>query len=354
MSRILVIGGKGFYGAKVVAQLATAHDVVIGSRRPSASAGELELDLLRPETFAALADVELIVNCSDSVNAAPDAAIAHVLTHGGTWLEMGADPGVIERLLELEHGEPGRAAKGTVILGVGVFPGISTVLARAVAELAPACQTIELGIRLSPLSGAGRGNCALMAESLFTPAFRWEQGQRIQSRTAWGPRVTLPYDGVPAVSINLALPDTALIQRATGAPTVVGHFALVPGWLRFNFGALAWFAALLRFMKRPLAWMLELQMALLRAWLLRGVQSRVQLVAVADRNTSSERAGSISFEDGQQATAQGVAAAVDAWVHESEHRLGVFGVANYFTLAQITTGLERCGGRPQLTWSGIN
>jgi hypothetical protein len=228
------------------------------------------------------------------------------------------------------------------------------VLATAVAALAPECRSVELGIRISPLSGAGRANCALMVESLFTPAFRWEQGQRPQSKTALGPRVTVPYDGVAARSTNFALPDTALIQRATSAPIVTAYFALVPSWLRFNFGALAWIVWLLRFMKRPLAWMLEVQLMLVRAWLLRGVESRVQLVEIADRNTSTARSCSISFADGQRATAQGVAAAVHAWVDEPEHRVGVFGIGNYFTLAQIITGLERCGGEPpRLTWSGI-
>ncbi|PRQ02724.1 hypothetical protein [Enhygromyxa salina] len=340
MSRILVIGGTGYYGARVVAQLARAHEVSIGSRSGS---GDVVLDLSRPETFGALAGFELIINCSDSVNAPPDAAIAHILAHGGTWLEMGADPTTIERLLALDRPEANAAAKGTVILGVGVFPGISTVLARAVAERAPECDSIELGIRISPLSGAGPANCALMAESLFTPAFRWDRGQRLQSRTALGPGTALPFADGSARSINFALPDTALIRHATGVPTVIAHFALTPSWLLFNFAALAWVAWLLRVAKRPLAWVLTWQLVILRAWLLRTVESRVELVAIADRNTSSERGCWLSFEDGQQATALGVGAAVEAWLAKPDHRAGVFGVANYFELAEITAGLERCG-----------
>jgi hypothetical protein len=73
-----------------------------------------------------------------------------------------------------------------------------------------------------------------------------------------------------------------------------------------NFAVLAWFASLLRFAKRPLTWALKWQLVIVRAWLLRSVESRVELVAIADRNTTTQRACSVSFADGQQSTALGV------------------------------------------------
>jgi hypothetical protein len=214
MSRVLVIGGLGFYGSKVAASLrARGHDVVIGTRgrRSQGRADAVAVDLAAPETFAAFAGFDAIVNCSDSVNAAPDAAVRHVLVHGGAWLEMGAHLECTERLLALPA-DP--ASVGTAVIGVGVFPGLSTALARAVARQGEAgCETIELGIRLSPLSGAGRANCALMAASLFVPATRYENGALMHARTALGGCATLTYAGQDATSVNVALPDTLLIQR---------------------------------------------------------------------------------------------------------------------------------------------
>ena len=217
-----------------------------------------------------------------------------------------------------------------------MFPGLSTALARAVARQG-GCETIELGIRFSPLSGAGRANCALMAESLFAPATRYENGALVRARTALGGKAVLTYSGRPATSVNVALPDTVLIQRATGAAAVASYVALVPGWLRLNFAALAWACRLLRFARRPLAWLVTWQLVVLRAWLLRNVTSSVQLVAVADRGTPRERGRELSFADGQQATAAGTVAAVEAWLARGLGRrpAGVFGVAETFELDEL-------------------
>jgi hypothetical protein len=351
MARILVIGGFGFYGHRVADLLRRDHEVVVGSRRPR-EAGAVEIDLDRAETFSNFAGFDLLVNCSDSVNAPPDAAIMHTLAHGGTWLEMGADTPSTERLLALQ---PPSSCTGTVIIGVGVFPGISSTLVRAVIERGPECASIELGVRLSPLSGAGRANCALMAQSLFVPAVFRRGGTRIEAATALGPSVQLPYlrEGElrPATSVTVSLPDTVLMLASFAVPDAAVHFALVPSWLRFNFMLLAHMTRCFRFARRPLAWLITWQMIVLRAWLLRGVESRVEMVALADRGQPSVRACALSFVDGQAATAFGVAAAVHAWSCEAEHRAGLFGVANYFSLEQLLAGLEHHGQRPALRWS---
>jgi len=176
MPGVLIVGGYGFYGSKV-AEALTARGYTIGRGTRSARGREdaVQVDLTDPATYPAMDPFEIVVNCSDSVGAAPDQAVQHILATGGVWLEMGADGPSMERLLALE---PGADATGTAVLGVGVFPGMSTVLARTVAEDGPSCNTLELGIRVSPLSGAGRGTCALMAESLFVPATRYEGGAR--------------------------------------------------------------------------------------------------------------------------------------------------------------------------------
>jgi hypothetical protein len=352
MARILVIGGSGFYGRRVAELLRRDHEVVVGSRR-AGQAGAVEIDLARPETFANFAGFDVLVNCSDSVNAAPDAAIMHTLAHGGTWLEMGADAPSTERLLALAVPSP---CKGTAIIGVGVFPGISSALVRAVIERRPECASIELGIRISPLSGAGRANCALMAQSLFVPAVHRRGGERIEAPTAVGPTVHLPYlrDGElrTAPSSVATLPDTVLMHASFTVPNAAVHFSLVPNWMRFNFLAMAILARWFRFAKRPLAWLITWQMIVLRAWLLRSVESRVEMVAVADRGTATERSCALSFVDGQTATALGVAAAVHAWSCEPEHRVGLFGVAGYVSLDQLLAGLEHHGQLPALRWTG--
>lgn len=316
---------------------ARGYTIARGTRSARGREEAVQVDLTNPATYSAMAPFEVVVNCSDSVGVPPDRAVQHILATGGAWLEMGADGPSMDRLFSLK---PNEEAKGTAILGMGVFPGMSTLLARAVSEDGPSCETLDLGIKVSPLSGAGRGTCALMAESLFVPATRYEKGALQTTRTALGKTATLPFPAQPWPSTNFALPDTELIHRATGIPTITVSIALVPSWLRFNFGALALLSALLRPFRALLVPLLTWQLMLLRTVFLRNVESELQILAVADRGKPTERSRTLSFPDGQQATAEGTAAAVDAWLNEASHRPGIFSVAEYFTLAQLES--TRC------------
>jgi len=336
----LVVGGMGFYGARVARALeARGHTVSRGTRRPEGREGAVRIDLNDPSTFGALQGFDAIANCSDSVGAAPDEAIGHVLEVGGLWLEMGADSVSTDRLFAIEAGPE---ARGTAVVGVGVFPGLSTALARAVAEDGPSCDTLVVGVRVSPLSGSGSANCTLMAETLFEPALRFEGGRRVFARTAVGPVLRLPFDGVEHSAANLALPDTVLVQRATKVETVGAYMALVPGVMRLNFTVLAWCLWPLASLRRPLVRLIAWQLTLLRAWLLRGVESRLQLVAVADQGRPTERSRGLTFADGQEATAAGVVAAVQVLVGR-ETPAGVVGLAEVCRLEELLEAADGCG-----------
>ena len=331
MTTVLVVGGFGFYGSMAVEALERfGFDVSAGTRTPRGRPRAVAIDLDTPATWEGLSGFDFIVNCSDTVNCPPDGAIRYVLEAGGVWLELGADAPTIDRLLAIEVPE----VKGSVVLGVGVFPGLSTALARAVAESGPPPSRLDLGIRLSPLSGAGPGNCALMAKSLFVPATRIEGGERRESTTAVGPTRPLPYGGTDHTSVTYALPDTELVWRATRVPDLSAHLSLIPGFLRFNFTLLAWVCALLRPARPVLLWLLTWQLRLVRALLLRGVKSPLVLVAVADRGSANERSRELRFEDGQTATAEGAAAAVRALAGRDVPH-GVRGLAEIVSLDEL-------------------
>ena len=124
MARVAVIGGHGFYGARVVAVLLRAgHDAVAASR----SSRVLRIDLADSTTFSALAGFDAVVNASDSVKAPPDALARWCLDNGQVLFDMVADLPTAERLLDLPHDN----VTGHVVVGVGVFPGLSTALAMA-------------------------------------------------------------------------------------------------------------------------------------------------------------------------------------------------------------------------------
>src|SRR5689334_10212446 len=120
MHRVLVIGGRGFLGGRVVAGLRAQPglEVVAGSR-----GGGVAVDLGVPESFAAMDGFDTVVDCSDSLAAPPDAALAWCVARGKTFLETTAEPRTIERLLRAGPGGPGLA-----VVGVGLFPGVSNLL----------------------------------------------------------------------------------------------------------------------------------------------------------------------------------------------------------------------------------
>ena len=325
--RLLVVGGLGFYGRRVCRALGErGHEVVAASRRGGSNGG-LRVDLCDRSTFGAFEGFDAVVNASDSVGAPSEAAARWVAERGSVWFEMGADAAAVDRLLALDLS----GVRGTVLVGVGVFPGMSTALARAVAEDGPRCDRCEVVIRFSPLSGAGLANCRLMAHSLFVPASHVEGGARVEGRRAVGDAAAIEIAGSVRRAVEITLPDTTLVHRATRAPRVCARFDLVPGWLRFNFAALAAIAAALRWARPAVTWALTWQLALARAVLLRRVESRVELWAIADRDTPNQRSRGLSFDDGQEATALGAALAVEAWARVDQPiPPGVHGVAEVF------------------------
>lgn len=303
--KVLVIGGRGFYGRQIVAALARVDGVVTAVAGRS---GPVVLDLATPETFPEMGAFEVVINAADSVNADPVAAARWCLANGPAWFDIGADAPVAETLLALEGDGP-----GAVIVGVGLFPGVSSALAAAVAAGGP----VDLGIRLSVFSGAGPGIVQMMMRMLTDPSVWWADGQR-RSGPPVGPVKPFDYPSAAGVkSIRIGLADAPVIHAATGADVAV-HLAPKPGILRFNFRVMAWLAKALGKARgvvlAPARWSLHL----LRAVLLKSVPGRVELSAVA-----GTRHRALAFADGQAATGEAVAAAVMVWRDLAEQPMGV-------------------------------
>lgn len=298
MTRLLVLGGTGFFGTRVATMLGRldAVEVQVAGRRSR----PVRVDLNDPDTFGPLREVDAVVNVSDSVNAPPDAAIAEATAAGVTWFELSADLETVRRLTALDDPR--------LVLGVGVFPGLSTALGRHVAE---GCERLEVGVRLSPLSGAGRGNCALMTRMLVTPGV-WTAGGATREGPAVGPAAPMAFPVTGrAVAARVGLPDAVLLGRA--APSVEARLALRPtvGLLGFRLAAL-----MLRLagpLRRPLLWLTERSLYLARGLLLRRVPSRVELVARGTTADGVERVASLDLPDGHDSAALGAAAYVSAW-----------------------------------------
>lgn len=318
--RILVIGGRGFYGRHVVAALEKLEgvEVVTGGR-----SGPVVVDLRVPETFSVFNDFDVLIGCHDSVAVPSDAAASWCIEHGRTWLDLGADLASAERLLALETRGPGRA-----VVGVGLFPGLSTALAAEAAAAVGRPQRVEVGIQLGVLSGAGRGACALMVAMLAQPSVWMLGGKRLEGPTLGADKV-FDFMGSPArIAQRVGLPDVSLVHEATGAPEVSTRLAIKPVLLRPAFSMAVWAVRLAGAQKRFVLALVRWNLLFLRAFLLRRVRAVVQITAQADPGGQTRR---LTCPDGHRATGIGVAAAVACLLAgQRTSATGVLGVGSAF------------------------
>jgi short subunit dehydrogenase-like uncharacterized protein len=285
--RVIVIGGAGFLGARVVQTLARRGDVevlVAGRRGP-----DRIVDLGAPETFTALGDADVVVNCSSSHAAPPAALVAWCLREGLTLLEASSDRVVVEGLIDAWRGKP---AAGTVVLGAGIFTGLSNLLGAAAHRAAPEAVTLDLGVRSSPFSGAGQGTIDLVVDALGVPARAVRGGHRVEVPGALSGE-TLPFPRGARHTLTFSFPEVAMLAASTGVAAVTMSFApspsplwasfrVLPGWLLVA----PWFRALLGVYFR-----------LLRGLVLKRVPSVVEVVARA-RGPADDVVVSLCASDG--------------------------------------------------------
>ncbi len=170
--RVLVIGASGYYGTQVVRSLQQVDGIDVLRGRRKGGDGWIQIDLADISTYSAFEQADLILNCADTVGAPSDQAVLFCLKHGHTFFEMGADTPTLQRLLRLPIPAD---STGRAVIGVGIFPGLSTVLAHHASQQVEDCQRLDFAVRISPFSGAGKANCALMAKMLAEPAIRYRQ-----------------------------------------------------------------------------------------------------------------------------------------------------------------------------------
>ncbi len=294
---ILVVGGSGFFGSRIAEALrSVGHEVTAG--------GRALIDLTRAATFAAADGYDVVVNASDAGRAPPDAIVERVLRRGGPiWVETTGETEVIERLVALRAVPDPR---GLVLVGAGIFPGASNLLA-ALALARSGRSDVAIGVRVSPLSGAGRGMCGQMARMMVGGSSWIEGGRRVESAAALGATRVLPFPGGAAKALRVGLPETTMVHASTGARDVSMYLAPRPGALSPLFRVLGALVPKWGWARRIAATMFYGMFVAQRALLLRGVVAKTELTAM-----SGDVIVGLSTDDGVGAGAELVAAMVGA------------------------------------------
>ncbi len=295
---VAVLGGTGYLGSRALRALTAAGITA----RAASRRGEVTVDVTRPETWSALDPFDLVVDLSDTVTLPPDALVAWCLARGKTVLEATSDAPCVERL----HRAHREGTRGRLVLGAGIFTGVSNLLARDVASRVSPLDALTLGISTSPFSGAGAGTVALMVGALKTPWVRYRGGAR-ESREAVILGPSLRFGPVVRPTVHGSLAEPYMLRESTGAADVDVLMALRPGLLTRVFagtpGALArsgWYLAAL-----------QGYFTLLRRVILRDTPTAVELVAEARGGGATARR-SLLAPDGMDAAAWAIAAMVEA------------------------------------------
>ena len=273
----------------------------------SAPRREDRLDVTRPETWSALDGADVVVDLGDATRVPPDELIAWCLSRGLTVLEATSDGPCVERL----HQRFASATSGRLVLGAGIFTGVSNLLARQAArDLGGAVERVTLGIASSPFSGAGAGTVALMLSALRQPVVRYEGGRRIEEVGMTSGR-SVDFGAATRSTLRAPFAESFMLRESTGAHDVEVLFSPRPAMLVSSFKAMPrWLGA------SALGQALfGTYFTVLRRALLRGVTSEVELYAAAEATTSEDLRRAerkLVASDGMRAAAWAIAAMVEA------------------------------------------
>jgi NAD(P)-dependent dehydrogenase (short-subunit alcohol dehydrogenase family) len=160
--RALVIGAGGALGALTAYAFENAGWEVVRAGRRSARRGcdWRAIDLDRPATIGpGFSDVDVVIN---TVPHGAMAAEQFVLDHGGVLINTSALPSAHTQAL---HGS-GCAAAGTVVLGAGIAPGLTSLVAAHLLEAHPEADEVEIVFTFSVAAAGGPAGAEFVYRNL--------------------------------------------------------------------------------------------------------------------------------------------------------------------------------------------
>jgi len=245
--RVLIIGGTGFLGSRTVQALAKLPDahVTVGYRTRDGRARQARanrpippstrIDLNDPSPFSEMKKHDFVVNTSDTLAAPPTLAIDYALYNGVRFVEAGAHSGTMEKLMRRTRGPAADKDgwTGTLLLGMGLFPGLSNLLARQLLQWVGPPDRLDIVVRLNPLAGSGPGLVELMVRATQENAVYYEGGKRTSGPPIRsGIRLFTGRKTVPTVGVGL--PEAHMLSASLGIPSVATYVTTIPtlpGWM---------------------------------------------------------------------------------------------------------------------------
>ena len=213
--RVLVLGGYGATGARIVDLLRAGGDTAVkAGRDPSRADRVVDLDrrrLLPAWVRAVVSDVDVVVNAAGHED---PAVAARFLEQGVGFVDITATTGYVAALERLEP-------KAPLLLSVGLAPGLTNLLAAAVHKAAPG--PIDLALVLGTGERYGSASLGWSASLLGTTFADPATGASIRNytRLEWFELPGLGRRRLPRVDFS----DQHTLTRDLGVP-VRTHFGL--------------------------------------------------------------------------------------------------------------------------------
>ncbi len=206
---ILIVGGYGQVGGRVAAMLSRqlGGRIIVAGRsaeRAAGLAGQLgervharSVDLADASTFAAATEaVDLVIMCVDLHDTA---FVEHCLERGIHYLDISAEYETIREIAKLDP--VARRGGATAVLGAGLIPGLSNLMAsRGVGRM-------KAATRVENAFLVGLGEEHGLASLLWTFGHLGDPGYRAQAKIDFGP----PY-GERTV-LHYAFPDQFTLSK---------------------------------------------------------------------------------------------------------------------------------------------
>ncbi|WP_456867046.1 hypothetical protein [Galbibacter sp. BG1] len=235
MTRVLIIGGNGFVGNYFKELFAKYEDIeiAIGTRSPKRD-NDVLITWNNPKKFYKnILSFDFIINASKWPK---DKTLIKnifelILNEGGIWLETTADYDNIEYLFDLQaSSELASASKGSVLHGVGVFPGLSNLLINFFYLDHQDSKKINLGIRYNLFSGAGKAMCEMMSNSLTNPSLYISHGIIVQDKPV-GKKIIMNWKRGKIAGNRVALCDIKYINRIVNINEANTVLSFKPSWI---------------------------------------------------------------------------------------------------------------------------
>jgi saccharopine dehydrogenase (NAD+, L-lysine forming) len=328
---ILITGGYGTVGRRVAADLAPDYpDRVVVAGRSAEKAARLaaelghgvrgrRVDVGDPDSVeAALGGVGVVMSCIDQ----PEPHLLRAAIGRGLAYTDIAPHLMTRRPTEAMKAEA--AQRGArIVLGSGLAPGISSLLARLGADRVGAVESVEVGVLLSVGDTYGPASRAYLMEEIALPYAVRIEGREVPARPFGGyARVDFPPPLGRRVAYLFPFSDQIFFPKTLGARTSLSRLSLEPAWLGALLAVLVRLRVTAMLGRRSGA---EERVQRLNAWLRRRYEGRDGYgVALEVEGARGRVRASLAGRGQAAATAIGAAAVVRALAEGEVEQAGIW------------------------------